>query len=89
MKGNPIYAQYTPDHIDPIKYSKGFLLNLITYLDPQLFKTLYATQKKQLLDKTFNIWQNYKMNIQNNLISDINNFCFVTYFKSNQSGFKT
>ena len=29
------------------------------------------------------------MNIQNDLISDINNFCSVTYFESNQSGFKT
>ena len=29
------------------------------------------------------------MNIRNNLISDINNFFPVTYFKSNQNGFKT
>ena len=35
------------------------------------------------------MWKNYKMNIQNNLISDINNFCPVIYFKSNKSGFKT
>ena len=41
-RGNPIYAPYTPDLL---KYNKAFLLNLIAYLDldPQLFKTLYAT----------------------------------------------
>ncbi len=48
-----------------------------------------------MLLKKSNYWikhlilQNYKMNIQNNLISDIYNFCLVAYFKSNQSGFKT
>lgn len=45
MRGNPIYAQHTPDNIDPIKYSKGFLLNLISYIVPQLFKTLYNLKK--------------------------------------------
>ena len=55
MKGNPNYALYTPDHIDPMKYSKSFLLNLISYIDPNLFKTLYTTQKQQLINRTYNL----------------------------------
>ena len=42
MKGNSAYAAFTPDHIDPMKYSKSFLLNLIAFVDPPLFKSLYA-----------------------------------------------
>lgn len=41
------------------------------------------------MEKSINMWQNYKMDIQNNLIPDINNFCLASYFKRNQSGFKT
>ena len=48
MKQNPIYAQYTPDHIDPKRYSKAFLLNLIDYLEPELFKKHYIILKQQL-----------------------------------------
>ena len=89
MMNNPMYAQYTPDHINPMKYSKSFLLNLIAYIDPPLFQSLYATQKKQLINKTFNMWQNYKINIQDNLINDIQNFCPINSIKSNQNGFRT
>ena len=55
MRGNPLYVQYSPNQINPIKYNKGFLLNLIAFIDSELFKILYATQKKQLLEKSFNM----------------------------------
>ena len=45
MKGNSTYEDFIPDHIDPMKYNKSFLLNLITFIEPPLFKSLYATQK--------------------------------------------
>lgn len=89
MMNNPFYAVYTPDHIDPLKYSKSFLLNLIAYVDPNLFQSLYTTQKKKLINKTCNIRQNYKINIQDNWINDIQNFCPVNSIKNNQNGFRT
>lgn len=88
MSGNEIYSHYTPDHINPEKYSKSYLLNLVAYLDPQLFKSLYSIQKKQLLNRTYNIWNNYKVNIQTNLINDIENFCSANPGNKSQTGFR-
>lgn len=88
MKGNAIYAQYTPDHIDPKRYSKAFLLNLIAYLEPELFKKLYMIQKQQLLNKSFNTWANYKLEIKSDLLNDINNFSSVDIKKGKQTGFR-
>ena len=45
MVGNEAYSLYTPAHIDPEKYSKSFLLNLVAYLEPELFKSFYSIQK--------------------------------------------
>lgn len=88
MSGNEIYSHYTPDHINPEKYSKSYLLNLVAYLDPQLFQSFYSIQKKQLLNRTFNIWNNYKVTVQNNLINDIDNFCSVNPGNKSQTGFR-
>lgn len=51
MRGNPLYAKYTVNHIDPIKYSKGFLLNLIAYIDPELLKHYMLLTKKAIIGK--------------------------------------
>ena len=88
MKQNPIYVQYTPDHIEPKRYSKDFLLNLIAYLDPELFKKLHMYQKQQLLKKSFNEWKNYKIGIKSNLLEDVNNFSSVEIKKGKQTGFR-
>ena len=88
MKQNPVYAQYTPDHIEPTRYSKAFLLNLIAFLEPKLFKKLYLIQKQQLLNKSFNAWKNYKIEIKSNLLEDVNNFSSVDIKKGKQTGFR-
>ncbi len=88
MAGNEAYSYYTPDHIAPEKYSKSFLLNLVAYLDPELFKSFYTIQKQQMLNRNYNIWSNYKVNIQNNLLNDINNFCPVNQIDKGQTGFR-
>ena len=85
---NPIYAQYTPDHIEPKRYSKAFLLNLIAYLEPELFKKLYVIQKQQLLNKSFNEWKNYKIEIKSNLLDDVNNFSSIDIKRGKQTGFR-
>ena len=46
MKSNPTYALYTPNTCDSIKFSKSFLLKLITYVDPNLYREIYLTNKK-------------------------------------------
>lgn len=74
MMGNPAYSIYTPDNIDPKKFSKKFLLTLISYLDPQLFQDLYSIQKKRLLEKTFNNWGKYRVDIKKEFLSDIKSF---------------
>ena len=35
------------------------------------------------------MWENYKINVQDNLINDINNFCPVNSTKTNQNAFRT
>ena len=42
MRGNALYSLYTPDSVDPMKFSKNFLLRLIGYIDPELFAKLYS-----------------------------------------------
>ena len=74
MKLNNIYALYNSNITDPLKFPKDFLLNLITYNDPALFKELYAINKKQSEERNYNRWANYKIDINPELINDINNF---------------
>ena len=47
MKKNNTYALYTPDTCDPMKFSKAFLMKLIAYIDPNLFREIYSINKKQ------------------------------------------
>ena len=75
-------------HIEPTRYSKAFLLNLIAFLEPELFKKLYLIQKQQLLNKSFNAWKNHKIEIKSNLLEDVNNFSSVDIKKGKQTGFR-
>jgi len=88
MAGNEAYSLYTPDHIAPEKYSKSFLLNLVAYVDPVLFKSLYSIQKQQMLNRNYNAWNNYKVTIKNDLLNDIDNFCPVNKMSKGQTGFR-
>ena len=74
MKDNPVYADYTPDINDPKKFSKSFLLHLITYIDPNLYRELYSINKKQLQDRIYNKWGDYQIDISKELIKDIKDF---------------
>lgn len=88
MKGNSNYSLYTPDHINPMRYSKNFLINLIAYVDPKLFHELYTVHKARIIEKTFNLWSNYKVGIQSSLINDIRNFSSINNNKKERGGFK-
>ena len=74
MKGNPTYADYTPDVSDAKKFSKDFLLLLIAYVDPQLYRELYSINKRQLQDRIYNKLGDYQIDISKDLLKDIEDF---------------
>ena len=49
MLSNPIYALYTPDNMKIEKLSREFLLTLVAYLDPELYKIFYSIYKDQTM----------------------------------------
>ena len=84
MKSNPTYAEYTPDIKDPRKFSKEFLLLLIAYIDPNLYREIYSINKRQLSERIFNKWGDYKIDVKNDLINDIEQFTPINYQKNSR-----
>ena len=89
MQGNALYRDYVPDKCDPIKLSKEFLLTLVAYVDPQLYKDFYNSYKEELMKKNYNKWSDYNINISKNLINDVNSFIPMSQKNKKQGGFKT
>lgn len=89
MKLNPTYAEYTPDIKDPKKFSKEFLLLLIAYIDPNLYREIYSINKRQLSERIFNKWGDYKIDVKNDLINDIEQFTPINSQKNSRGGFRT
>ena len=71
MKQNPVCAEYIPDIKNPRKFSKELLLLLIAYVEPNLYSEFYSINKKQLSERIFNKWGDYKIDVQKDLIKDI------------------
>ncbi len=88
MKRNPAYAEYTPDIKDPKKFSKDFLLLLIAYIEPNLYRELYAINKSQLSERVFNKWGDYKIDVQKDLLQDIQQFTSINPKNNSKGGFK-
>ena len=88
MRGNPLYSLYTPDSIDPMKFSKNFLLRLIGYIDPELFAKLYSINKNQNNEKQKNNWSDFKVEVNNEILNDIKNFQSINNNSNNYGGFK-
>lgn len=88
MRGNPAYAIYTPDVKDAKKFSKEFLLLLIAYVDPALYRQLYSINKSQLQDRIYNKWGDYQIDIQKNLLKDIEEFTSTTAKNNLRGGFR-
>jgi len=89
MSNNPKYAEYTPDIKDAKKFSKDFLLLLFAYIDPKLYKEIYEVNKKQISERVFNKWGDYKIDIQKDLINDIENFLPMNSKANSKGGFRT
>lgn len=88
MKSNNTYALYTPDVCDPMKFSKIFLLKLIAYIDPNLFREIYSINKKQKAERNYNKWGDFKIDINRDLIKDIQEFNSIGNTSNNRGGFR-
>ena len=86
MNGNQEYGFYVPNNIDPHKLTRGFLLTviiyyiilqLIAYVDKELYKNLYSISKMQLGQKNFAKWNNYVVEIDSNLFNNIKNYSSI------------
>ena len=74
MKGNATFGDFVPDHCDPMKLSKNFLLTLVAYVQPELYKQFYNSYKGELQKKSFNKWSDFSVNINKNIVDDIKSF---------------
>ena len=85
MKFNNTYSFYTPSIAEgePMKFSKKFLLKLIAFIDPELFKELQSINKKQTQERNYNHWGDFKIDINKDFIDDINNFKSISNDKKN------
>lgn len=88
MKANNTYALYTPDICDPTKFSKSFLLKLVAYVDPNLFRELYSINKRQKAERNYNRWADFKIDIKREFINDIKEFNSNNNEKNNRGGFR-
>jgi len=88
MKDNPAYAEYTPDIDDAKKFSKSFLLLLVAYIDPNLYRELYSINKKQLQDRIYNKWGDYQIDVSKDLIKDIKEFTPTDSQINSKGGFR-
>lgn len=90
MKFNNTYSFYTPSIAEgePMKFSKKFLLKLIAFIDPELFKELQSINKKQTQERNYNHQGDFKIDINKDFIDDINNFKSISNDKKNYGGFR-
>ena len=74
MIGNPAYAIYTPDNTNIEKLSRDFLLTLVAYIDPKLYKKFYSIYKEQSMERRFNKWCNYSIDINSDILQKVKQF---------------
>ena len=73
MLSNPAYALYKPDNTNIEKLSREFLLTLVAYVDPNLYKSFYSIYKEQTMQTKFNKWNNYSKKLKQFIPIDSNN----------------
>ena len=88
MTGNINYGDYVPDNCNPIKLSKEFLLTLVAFVDPQLYKSFYISYKEEIQKRSYNKWSDYNLAINKNIINDINSFIPANDNGKNKGGFQ-
>ncbi len=88
MIGNYKYALYTPDTVKVEKLSRNFLLTLVAYIDPDLYKSFYSVYKEQISARKYNKWIDYSIDIQSSLLSKIKEYAPTDNNSSGNKSFK-
>ena len=88
MQGNEEYGKYIPDNCDPLKLSRDFLLTLIAYVDPNLYKNIFAEYKIEVQRRQHNKWGDYNVVIKNEFIKDIKEFIPISNGSNSSGGFR-
>ena len=88
MIGNYKYALYTPDTVNAEKLSRNFLLTLIAYIDPDLYKSFYSVYKEQISARRYNKWIDYTIGVQSSILSKIKEYIPTDNNSSGNKSFK-
>lgn len=88
MNGNAEYAHYVPDDCDPFKLSREFLLTLIAYVDPELYRNIYNEYKAEVQKRKHNKWGDYNIFVKNELINDIRKYTPLSNNTNSKGGFR-
>ena len=88
MIGNPAYALYTPDNVKVEKLSRNFLLTLVAYIDPNLYKSFYSIYKEQTAERKYNKWVNYTIDIKSDILEKVKQFVPTDQNNSGNKSFK-
>ena len=87
MDGNAEYEKYVPDNCEPIKLSREFLLTLIAYVDPELYKIIYNECKTEVQKKLHNKWGDYNISVKI-LVNDVHQYIPLSNNNNSQGGFR-
>lgn len=88
MQGNAEFGKYILDNCDPLKLTRNFLLTLIAYIDPNLYKDIFAEYKIEIQRRKYSKWGDYNVIATNELINDIWGFVQVANEANFQGGFR-
>ena len=88
MIGNLAYALYTPDNINVEKLSRNFLLTLVAFIDPNLYRSFYSIYKQQMTDRKYNKWINYNIEIRSDILAKVQKFVPININSAGNKSFK-
>ena len=88
MLGNPAYALYTPDNVNVEKLSRDFLLTLVAFIDPNLYKSFYSIYKDQMAERKYSKWINYTIDVKADIMAKVKQFAPTDINSSGNKSFK-
>ena len=99
IKNNPKLKDYLPDNVSPMSLTRDFLLTvsfqkinklqLVAFLDPELYKQFYIISKEQSGNGSSNRWDDYNLIIDKNIFDKIKQFTPInSNVNKNSKGFR-
>jgi len=74
VKSKNEYESYLPDGIKLESLSKDFLFSLIAHVDPQTYSGMYDLYKKKLAQNIYKKWDEYTININQEIVKSIEEY---------------